>query len=205
MYKRCIDFVKCIIGIRVLTGISLWDGTDRTLVGLAAPSLSPSIETGVEGVDLTPLFVQPASSGPHSASYSQMARCPCGRTWPCTMHGIESACNSVPRNVTPFMGYTVRVEDYRYTAWIQFNGTRNRGEWTVAAADSSRSEELYDHTGDDGTNWADGFENVNLAADPAHRGMVAELFAMVRARFDTPGSTPWPPVGGELEFTGDDE
>ena len=108
VYKCCIDFVKCIIGIRVLTRISLWDGTDRTLVGLAAPSLSPSIETGVEGVDLTPLFVQPASAGPHNASYSQMARCPCGRAWPCTVHGIESACNSVPRNVTPFMGYTVR-------------------------------------------------------------------------------------------------
>ena len=50
----------------------------------------------------------------------------------------------VPRNVTPFMGYTVRVEDYRYTAWISFDGTRNRGNWEEAAADTNRSHELYD-------------------------------------------------------------
>ena len=134
-----------------------------------------------------------------------MARCPCGRVYPCTTHGIESACNSVSRNVTPFMGYTVRVEDWRYTCWIPFDGTSNRGEWAAAATDSQRSEELYDHHGDTGENWADGFENENVAH--GNKALVSSLFDMVRARFDTPGPAVWPPGGSaeQLQYSGDDE
>ena len=167
----------------------------RTLVGLAAPSLSSKIEPSVEGVNLTPLFEQPelapGQTGPHNASFSQMARCPCGRTYPCFSEGIESACNSVPRNITPFMGYTVRTDRWRYTVWIPFDGASNRGKWSAAAANISRSQELYDHSGDTGTNWADGFENVNEAAN--YTEVVEELFQMLTNRFDTPTSMPWPP------------
>ena len=88
------------------------------------------------------MFESPETAVVLNASYSQMARCPCGETWPCQVGrqiaghspmsphqtstrnfrswaallippqvpGIESACNSVPRNVTPWMGYSVRVE-----------------------------------------------------------------------------------------------
>ena len=146
----------------------------RSLVGLTAPSLSAEIEPTVEGVDLTPLFVGAAPSGssgpavaavPNNVSFSQMARCPCGKAYPCTQPGIESACNSVPRNVTPFMGYSIRVENYRYNAWIAFDGLSNRGKWAEAERSGGGTEwqELYDHHGDDGTNWADGYENENIA------------------------------------------
>jgi hypothetical protein len=74
---------------------------------------------------------------------------------------------------------------------IPFDGTMNRGKWAMAAANASRSQELYDHAGDDGPNWADGFENTNEAA--AHPDVVAQLFAQLRSRFDTPSSDPWPP------------
>lgn len=86
----------------------------RTLIGLAAPSLSAEIESTVEGVDLTPIFAGSAggvSGGsvaasvgplPNNVSFSQMARCPCGTTYPCVTPGIESACNRVPRNSTPY-------------------------------------------------------------------------------------------------------
>ena len=127
----------------------------------------------VEGVDLTPIFAgfaaQPAAATgagtalaaaatllPNNVSFSQMARCPCGKTYPCTTPGIESACNSVPRNVTPFMGYSIRVENYRYNAWIPFDGTANRGEWARAerpGGGGTEYEELYSHVGDNGTDW----------------------------------------------------
>ena len=74
---------------------------------------------------------------------------------------------------------------------IPFDGAANRGNWAVAAANASRSQELYDHDGDDGPDWADGFENTNEAG--MHADVVARLFAQLRSRFDTPSSDPWPP------------
>ena len=48
-------------------------------------------------------------------------------------------------------GYTVRVESWRYTAWIQFNGTTNRGKWGDVGSTAGWlvGEELYSH--DDST------------------------------------------------------
>jgi hypothetical protein len=115
-----------------------------------------------------------------------MARCPCGKSFPCTTPGIESACNSVPRNSTPFMGYSIRVDSYRYNAWIEFDGTQNRGQWARAEkpGGGTEYEELYSHKGDDGTNWADGFENENIAT--AQPTIVAALWTELRRHFDTP-------------------
>ena len=103
------------------------------------------------------------------------------------MPGIESACNTVPRNSTPFMGYSIRVENYRYNAWIPFDGTLNRGEWASSVAEAgggTQYEELYDHHGDDGSNWADGYENENVAS--AQPSVVAALWAELRMHFDVP-------------------
>lgn len=61
------------------------------------------------------------------------------------------------------------------------------------------------HAGDTGENWADGYENENVAEQ--HGGLVAKLFGMLRARFDTAGSTPWPPAEdyGRVEQAAADE
>ena len=50
------------------------------------------------------------------------------------------------------MGYSVRVTDWRYTVWLAFNGTANRGVWGEGDAPPEVFyEELYSHKGDDGT------------------------------------------------------
>eukprot|EP00912_Choanoflagellata_sp_UC4_P000153 UC4_evm1s100 len=101
------------------------------------------------------------------------------------------------------MGYTVRVEDWRYTCWIPFNGTRNRGEWAITAELLEKNEELYDHRGDNGENWADGYENENVAAE--FKELAASLFNLLRSHFDTPGPSVWPQNGDReaLNYTGD--
>ena len=87
-------------------------------------------------------------------------------------------------------GYSIRVENYRYNAWIAFDGANNRGQWAEAERSGGGTlwQELYNHTGDDGTNWADGYENENIAeAQPA---LVAPLWAELRRHFDTPPGAP---------------
>jgi hypothetical protein len=160
----------------------------RTLNALAvnAGGAAVSVEQGVEGADLTPLFTGPFVNGVstaavHNASYSQMARCPT------TGFSPESACNSVKLVDTKYMGYTVRVDEYRYTAWMAFNGTKNRALWSDPSG--LAGEELYSHVGDKNDDY-DAFENENLAMKPEHKSTRDELWAMVRARFDTPGRVP---------------
>ena len=80
-----------------------------------------------------------------------------------------------------YMGYSIRTDDWRYTVWLPFNGTANRGIWNANArdGDSALMEELYSHRGDNGTDF-DAFENENLAGSlPAD---CAALFARLRSR-----------------------
>eukprot|EP00041_Stephanoeca_diplocostata_P022200 m.527017 g.527017 ORF g.527017 m.527017 type:complete len:125 (-) comp22008_c0_seq4:1261-1635(-) len=94
-----------------------------------------------------------------------------------------------------------------YTAWIEFNGTANRGIWRPTSASNSPDilsmsagnrhrfafpdflqEELYSHVGDDGTahDAMDAYENKNLVGDPQHASMRQELFSLLDNRFNTP-------------------
>jgi flagellin-specific chaperone FliS len=61
------------------------------------------------------------------------------------------------------MGYTMRTERYRFTAWLHRN-------------DHSKVDavELYDHQ-------ADPQENVNIANQPEHAALVKELTAKLNA------------------------
>ena len=44
------------------------------------------------------------------------------------------------------MGYTMRTDDARFTAWVPWDGARNTTNWSNA----SLAYELFDLTGDDG-------------------------------------------------------
>ena len=70
------------------------------------------------------------------------------------------------------MGYRVRTPEYSYTEWVRFNNVT----YTPDFSDPNKQVELYNHTGDDGTEWT-AFENSNLAAVPANSALVAELAA----------------------------
>ena len=163
----------------------------RTLAGLALPAGADArIEAGVDGVDLSPVFAQPNLDPPlKTAAFSQMARCPAKGTL-----GPESACNAVRLVNIGYMGFSARVDGWRYTAWLSFNGTTNRGDWdlvqpskggvvrAVAGQAGLLGEELYDHAGDDGTDF-DAFENVNLASAPEHKATRDELLQLLKVQF----------------------
>ena len=159
----------------------------RTLAALAlpagaiAPGAAGAIEAGVEGEDLSPAFEAPSGGGAggvgaalglKTAAYSQMARCPAKGTL-----GPESACNSVQRTDIGYMGLSVRVDGWRYTAWAKFNGTLNRADF-----DTLLGEELYDHRGDTNTDF-NAFENTNVVSDPENAATRSTLLGLLRAKF----------------------
>ena len=104
----------------------------------------------------------------------------------------QTPCNEIPLAKIAYMGYSVRVEGFRYTIWLSYDGALNRSpDWQNASAvvngngnsdgfsttssDQEQpagsgtgmwvlGEELYDHKGDDGQDFSQ-FENVNLLAD----------------------------------------
>ena len=70
------------------------------------------------------------------------------------------------------MGYSVRVEDWRYTAWFKFDGVAVA---PLTDGHHSLGRELYDHRGDTGL-WMDWpGENINLVNQPEHSALVQEL------------------------------
>lgn len=143
----------------------------RTLAALAGFPES-AIELGVEGTDLSPVFQDPSTVVKAAAS-SQIARCPQGGTL-----GPESACNQVPLLKIAYQGYTVRVDAWRYTVWLGFDGATSRGKWDDV--NEIVGEELYSHANDTGTDF-DAFENANVVdQNPLVR---QQLMALLRARF----------------------
>ena len=88
-------------------------------------------------------------------------------------------------------GYTVRVESWRYTAWIQFNGTTNRGKWGDVGSTAGWlvGEELYSHDDSTQVDDFDATENENLAAKPENAATRTQLLNALKARFDTPPSS----------------
>eukprot|EP01050_Picozoa_sp_SAG11_P009711 SAG11_NODE_932_length_6489_cov_6.539039_2_plen_168_part_00 len=139
--------------------------TLASLVGLPAPQ---SAGQQINGTSLLPAFEDPAGSAMmKDAAYSQFAK-PSRENpfvfWP-----------TPRRNETEIMGYTVRVDEWRYTCWFGFDGksqTPNRDEVI--------GRELYDHRGDLGElDWHG--EHVNVVDEPTHRTLVEQLHAKVLA------------------------
>lgn len=92
------------------------------------------------------------------------------------------------------MGLSMRTARWRYTEWSGFDQTNG---WPKYFANSSTAlaagqVELYDHAGDDGTDM-DGYENENVATDPANAALVQQLGAQLRMRWDGGALPPaWP-------------
>ena len=93
-------------------------------------------------------------------------------------------CEFVDRSEIPWMGYSMRTAEWRYTEWAAWNGTALVPVWETLAG-----VELYDHRNDTGRCF-DCTENVNLANVASYKstvaGLSAQLHALVAA---TPGSS----------------
>ena len=104
---------------------------------------------------------------------------------------VESAVMSLPMSVMP-SGCPRRTHDWRYTVWLpsvlNANDTTQPNlivDWTAANHSSPpRFEELYDHRGDDGTDYDWAGNNRNVAFDAAENTAVcADLFGKATAFF----------------------
>ena len=180
----------------------------RTLADLSG--LGP-VEPGVEGTSLAPLFDDAAERSPAVAAaaaalsdkvaLSQFARCNCvnhtGSVYDSSGPGGHDGyiCDHCVSNKPPtfqFMGLSLRSpRGWRYTEWLAWNGTAIAPNWHDV-----RGVELYDHRGDDGTNF-DAYENVNLAAGPGGAAPnatlaaeIARLHAELVTAFRGPTATP---------------
>ena len=123
---------------------------------------------GINGTSLLPVFHDPQNTSLKSAAFSQFAK---------NNIGTSVACKFW-RNETKLMGYTIRTDDWRYTAWFEFDNRtaaypgKHFGRVLV---EKELGRELYDHRGDT-CKWLDfPGENRNLVAHPELSVIVADL------------------------------
>jgi iduronate 2-sulfatase len=150
----------------------------KTLNGLT--KAADNVESGVEGKDLTGVFNNLNVNPIREYAFSQMARCPQGDTL-----GPNSACNEVQRKDIKYMGFTVRDNRWRYTAWLKFNGAENKATWSTRNEQNNNviyGEELYDHLNDTGIDF-DKYENINV--NKQYPEVSKRLFHVLKNQFDS--------------------
>ena len=106
--------------------------TISSLAGLPPPG-------DLDGVDLSPLFHDPATPLKPNVAFSEYPRC----ASPETPWDDRSSCVKTERKNFNVMGLSVRVPEWRYTAWMFWNGT-------LLVPDFGREPagvELYKHAG----------------------------------------------------------
>ena len=161
-------------GIRTKALVELIDifPTITELAGLPVPPLCPVNGkyplVCVEGFSLTPLLHDPNQQW-KKAAFSQYPR-PSGG-------GISSIPNEPAFNKTEqgedVMGYSIRVDQYRFTEWYRFNRTTATPNFT-----DIWGTELYSHT--EPTVFFND-ENINMANQPDMQDLVESLRKMLRA------------------------
>lgn len=87
----------------------------------------------------------------------------------------DNFCELVDRSMIPWMGYSIRTEEWRYTEWVAWDGQLLKPDFTKPLA----GRELYAHSGDDGTDY-DAFENENLADLAKYSATVDKLSGQLR-------------------------
>ena len=125
----------------------------------------------LDGQSFASLFESPGADGPIEYAFSQYDHC----------HNAAMAPydnNNCTHDAIHYMGYSVRSIDWRYTEWHSFNVTRNCVDWTA----SPFAVELYDHRGDDGTDF-NAFGNENVAGDSQYSNIIAQLHAVAAKQF----------------------
>ena len=149
--------------------------TITELAGLPVPPLCP-VEgkyplVCVEGTSLTSLLKDPDQQW-KKAAFSQYPRPSEGMT----VIPNEPAFNHGENNEN-VMGYTIRVDQYRFTEWYRFNRTTATPNFT-----DIWGTELYNHT--EPTVFFDD-ENINMAHQPDMQDLVHSLRKMLQAGWRT--------------------
>ena len=92
------------------------------------------------------------------------------------------------------MGYSVRVDGWRYTCWFKFD---NVAIVPITTAAGIIARELYDHRRDTLLAMPGSGETVNVVSEAAHASVVVELHAVVLGYIRLfPNSHPNNPIAG---------
>ena len=193
-------------GIRQEAVVELVD-VMPTLLELAAVPLDPSQQ--LDGTSLAPLMRAPShgrsqsteeeedegdggaarnveNGGRHGTARAAervaltlYPRCPNGNAPSAdpTQWWEDNICEFVDRTRYSFVGLSIRTARWRYTEWRPWRGDHEAPDWHRL-----NGSELYDHDGDDGSDF-DAFENTNLAGSPAHASDVQRLSELLRTKY----------------------
>ena len=166
-------------GLRLDTPVELVDvlPTLAELTGLLVPpgerwdgqSLAPALRAAAAGGAAPPL---------RGYALSVYPRCP-ANTVNASQMWRANDCLFVERSQFFAMGVTLRTEAYRYTEWLPWDGAALRPRFEAEPV----GVELYNHTGDNGSDFDAPFELFNLAEDPGYVGVRRELAALMRAAY----------------------
>jgi len=132
----------------------------------------------LEGSSLVPVLANPllnaTAGGWKNATFSQYPRCKSKRGIMPWVGATDNPCTAVANTDFDAMGYTIRVERWRYTIFVKWTSNKTP-DWTAVVG-----EELYDHLNDTGFD-TDFAENDNVVAAPENAELKAELYTALRA------------------------
>ncbi|EWM28099.1 iduronate-2-sulfatase [Nannochloropsis gaditana] len=152
----------------------------------------------LEGKSLVPVLRDPVNGRVKDFALTQIPRCcsqGCGNrplkkvpwfAWEVCSGGNRD-WNDLNERV--YMGYSMRTDEWRYTAWVPFNASTHTPEWTQAWG----GEELYDHR-DPRCNEKGNFDSCetrNMAKDVSLQLVKKELYAKMRSIVDTYNYKQW--------------
>eukprot|EP00041_Stephanoeca_diplocostata_P022330 m.531465 g.531465 ORF g.531465 m.531465 type:complete len:213 (+) comp22035_c1_seq3:253-891(+) len=149
----------------------------RFLHVLCITMLVDKTTESIEGDSYANLFAEPTATGP-TVAYTQYPRCCHDKN--CTDFTRNKRCAFVKNTDFDYMGYSIRVDNWRYTEWARWNGTVLLPIWSASVPDSLC--ELYSHYGDNmRADTYERFENENVAlTNPA---VVKNLSGILRNFF----------------------
>ena len=152
-----------------------------TLFDLASLSLPSTEPVPLDGKSLVPLMTSRGRSTDDESSdvvaMTQFPRCVFGMQF-----GPENTslplwalndCDGIQRSDFSHMGLSIRTPRWRFTRWYPWNGSALEPQWNSPAAKIAM--ELYDHEGDDGTDFNGNHEAMNLATLASYARTVAML------------------------------
>lgn len=133
---------------------------------------------------------------------------------------VNGQCSNPNSTATAeYMGFSVRTHDFRYTVWLPSLFNKNDPsipaivpDWNATNTSTPpRLVELYDHRGDDGTNFDWPGNDRNIALDPENDAVIASMHQIAYTFFQhvmpaahpvPHGPTPPPPPAPPVPCTG---
>ena len=127
---------------------------------------------------------------PHINQYalSVYPRCPADLT-NVSKYWANNDCLMTERVTIPFMGISIRTNNWRYTEWRHWNNITLSPDWTKDPV----GIELYDHTDDDSSTFDGSYEQFNLAGLPQYKTIQQQLATQLQTVYPTGNG--WPNNG----------